>query len=69
MYYVDEDKLNGKIVECRTTKERIADEIGVDRSTFYRRLKSSTLRLSDVHKMCECLNLTDAEAISIFLAR
>lgn len=69
MYYVDVNKLNGKIAERRTTKEQIADKIGVDRSTFYRRLNSSTLRLSDVHKMCEYLGLTDQEAISIFLAR
>lgn len=69
MYHVDEDKLNGKIAECRTTKEAIAEEIGVNKSTFYRRLKHASLRLSDVHKMCEVLRLTNEEAIAIFLAR
>lgn len=68
MYHIDLDKLNGKIVERGTTKEAIAGEIGVDRSTFYRRLKQNKLLVGDVHKMCEVLRLTPAEAVDIFLA-
>lgn len=68
MYHVDVDKLNGKIAEKRTTKEAMATEIGVDRSTFYRRLKSGTLRIADAHKLCEALNLSSADAMEIFLA-
>lgn len=68
MYHIDIDKLNGKIVERGTTKEAIAIEIGVDRSTFYRRLKQNKLLVGDVHKMCEVLRLTPAEALDIFLA-
>ena len=69
MYHVDFDKLNGKIVERRTTKEAIADEIGIDRSTFYRRLKGGKLLVADIHKMCEVLQLSTPEAVDIFLAR
>lgn len=69
MYHVDLNKLNGKIVECRTTKEAIADEIGIDRSTFYRRLKNGKLLIGDMHKMCEVLRLSTPEAIDIFLAQ
>lgn len=68
MYHVDFDKLNGKIVERRTTKEAVASEIGIDRSTFYRRLKSGKLLIGDVHKMCEVLGLSASEAMDIFLA-
>ncbi len=69
MYHMDLDKLNGKIAERRTTKEALADEIGIDRSTFYRRLKSGRLLIGDIHKICECLQLTTLEAVDIFLVR
>ncbi len=68
MYHVDLDKLNGKIVERGTTKDAIAADIGIDRSTFYRRLKQNKLLIGDVHKMCVVLRLTPAEAMDIFLA-
>ncbi len=47
MYHVDVNKLNGKIAERNTTKEALADAIGINRSTFYRRLKTSTLTIRD----------------------
>ena len=49
MYHVDVNKLNGKIAERNTTKEALADAIGINRSTFYRRLKTSTLTIRDIH--------------------
>ena len=69
MYHIDINKLNGKIVEKGTTKEAVADEIGINRSTFYRRLKSGRLLVGDVHKMCDILALSTSEAIDIFLAQ
>lgn len=69
MFRVDESKLNGKIVERGTTKESIAKLIGVDRCTFYRRIKGNKLLISDMHKICDILNLSSAEAIDIFLSR
>ena len=69
MYSIDMNKLNGKIVERETTKEAIADEIGINRSTFYRRLKNGKLLIGDMHKICEVLNLTKDEAIEIFLVK
>lgn len=69
MYHMDVDKLNGKIAECRTTKEAIADAIGVDRSTFYRRLRDGKLQIQDIHRICTFLHLTSSEAVSIFLAQ
>lgn len=67
MYGLDINKLNGKIAERSTTKEALAEEIGIDRSTFYRRLKNGRLLIGDMHKICSVLNLTKAEAIEIFL--
>lgn len=68
MFHVDVDKLNGKIVERRTTKEAVANEIGIDRTTLYRRLKTNTLQIGDIHCICKYLNLSSSEAVDIFLA-
>lgn len=68
MYHVDVNKLNGKIAERNITKEALADAIGINRSTFYRRLKTSTLTIRDVHSICKELSLTANEAVEIFLA-
>ena len=64
---VNIDKLNGKIVENHTTKDAIADACGVNRSTFYRRLKNNALLLSDVQNICKALNLSDTDALDIFM--
>ena len=67
MYSLNINKLNGKIVEKGMTKESLAYAIGVDRSTFFRRLKNDKLLLSDVHKISKALGLTTEEAMSIFM--
>jgi len=69
MFSMDINKLNGKIAERATTKEAVADEMGIDRSTFYRRLKNGSLRIGDMHKICDILKLSKSEAIEIFLAQ
>lgn len=62
-------KLRGKIVEAGTTHEAIADAIGIDRSTFYRKIKSEGLSFSiaEMHSLVKELDLTQEEAIEIFL--
>ena len=65
---VNINKLNGKIVEKQFTKDGIAAICGVNRSTFYRRLKNNSLKLADVHAICAALGLTAQEAMEIFLS-
>jgi DNA-binding XRE family transcriptional regulator len=62
-------KLKGKIIECGLTQEKVAELIGIDRSTFYRKLKSEGLEFTvgEMHSICRILNLSDAESIEIFL--
>lgn len=67
MYQTDLAKLNGKMAERGMTKEALAEFIGVDRSTLYRRLNTNKLLVSDAHKIAECLHLSGNEAIEIFL--
>ena len=60
--------LKGKIVEKGTTQEAVADAIGVDRSTFYRKMKRSgnTFTVEEMNKMVRHIPLSKDEAIAIF---
>lgn len=63
-------KLKGKIVEKDTTIEAVAKAIGMDRTTFFRKMKNQGLSFSigEVHKMVDAIPLTFDEAKDIFLA-
>ena len=69
MYHVNTQELHAKIKEHGTTVEALAHEIGVDRSTLYRRIQSGKLRIGDVHGLCNALALSRDEAVNIFLAQ
>lgn len=60
--------LKGKIVEAATTQEAIADAIGVDRSTFYRKMKrkGNSFTVEEMNKIVASIPLTKEEAVSIF---
>lgn len=63
------DALRGKMVEKRINGEEMAREIGVDTSTFYRKMKSDgmSFTVGQMHKIAEVLSLTHEEAAAIFL--
>lgn len=63
------DALRGKMVEKRINGEEMAQKIGVDTSTFYRKMKSDgmSFTVGQMHKIVEVLSLTHEEAVSIFL--
>lgn len=63
------DILRGKMLEKHMNVEEIAREIGIDTSTFYRKLKSDgmSFTVGQMHKIAEVLKLTPEEASSIFL--
>jgi predicted transcriptional regulator len=69
--YVNTKKLKGCIVEKGTTQEAVADSIGIDRSTFYRKVKNQGVSFSigEVHKLVKVIPLTKEEAIEIILAQ
>ena len=60
--------LKGKIVEACTTQEAIADTIGMNRSTFYRKMKNmgNTFTVGQMKKMVDAIPLSTEEAINIF---
>ncbi|MEO1772949.1 XRE family transcriptional regulator [Candidatus Enterococcus ferrettii] len=64
---INTSKLKGLIVERGTTQHAVADSIGIDRSTFYRRMKNGgDFSVSEVKMMVSEIPLTTQEAIEIF---
>lgn len=61
--------LRGKMAEKRISSEKMAQKIGIDTSTFYRKMKSGgiTFTVGQIHKISKVLNLTHDEAAAIFL--
>lgn len=60
--------LKGKIVEAGTTQEAIADSIGMDRSTFYRKMKrkGNTFTVAEMNGMVKNIPLSKEDAVTIF---
>ena len=65
---LDRDALTAAVVRANTTYDALAADLGIDRTTLYRRLRTNTLRICDVYKMCNSLRLSRKDSISIFLA-
>ena len=62
-------KLKGKIVENEMNVEKLAESIGIDRSSLYRKLSNSEkITIGEALKMKTALKLSDAETYEIFLA-
>lgn len=64
---VDVKKLD-KLIEERSTKQKVAVLIGIDRSTFYRKLKGAGkgFSIEEAQKIAEVVPLSNEEAIEIF---
>ena len=65
---IDKNKLLGKIREKALTQKDVAERIGIDESTFYRKLKKDgqTFTIEEAYKISEVLDLTNQESIDIF---
>ena len=62
-------KLKGIIVEKGYTQEALASDIGIDKSTFYRKIKNGgSFSIKEANAIVEAMKLTRDEAISIFFA-
>lgn len=67
--YVDTAKLRGRIVEKGLTQEALAAQIGIDSSTFSRKMgaNGTSFTIGQMHQMAEILMLSGKEAAEIFL--
>lgn len=62
-------KLKAKIVERNITMEELAKQIGISTTTLYRKVKYPLrMTLMEVLQIKDILDISDAEAIDIFLA-
>lgn len=62
------NKLKAKIVEQGLNVERLAEMASIERSAMYRKLKDlEKVRVGEAKRIAKALNMTDAEAIEIFL--
>lgn len=66
---VNINKLKGKIIEKGMNVNDVANEIGIDKATFYRRLEANgdTFTIREVDAIVKILTLTIDETNSIFL--
>ena len=61
--------LKSKLVACEMNVEQLASKIEVDRSSMYRKLANAEkITIGEAKKMKAVLNMTDDEAIQIFLS-
>ena len=65
---MDLNKLKGKIVERGWNVEKLAESIGVERSSMYRKLNNfEKITIGEAKRITEALNLSNEDASSIFL--
>lgn len=63
------NKLKAKIVEKGMNVETVAEKIGVDRSSLYRKLNNfERITIGEACKIKSVLEMTDEEANDIFFA-
>ena len=66
--YVNVNKLKAKMVERGLNVSQVAEKIGIDRSSLYRKLNNQgeTLTVKEAKAIVKVLNITPREAASIF---
>lgn len=65
----DMAKLRGKLAEKQMTQEELSEKMGIDSSTFSRKMRANGLAFTvgQLHQMAEILDMTSTEACQIFL--
>jgi putative phage repressor len=63
------NRLRGVIRERGLTQQEVSEKLGIDPSTFYRKLASGGLAftIGEMHRLADILQLTPEESAQIFL--
>ena len=71
MTNINVNKLKGKIIENGLTVSALAEKIGVDRATLYRKMSNNgdTMLVKDANNIAAALKLTADEAMAIFFSQ
>lgn len=65
---LDVQKLKGKIVEKGKSVEVLSADLGINPSTFYRKMKNNSFEIREASQLVEILSLTCEEACAIFFS-
>lgn len=62
------NRLRGRFIEAEISVEGMADRLGINRSTMYRKIseKGEAFTVREVNRMINVLHLTPEDAFSIF---
>ena len=63
------NKLKGKMVEKGFTIEKLSNSLGINPSTFYRKLKNNSFEIGEADEIVEALGLSAFDATEIFFAQ
>ncbi|MGN1133781.1 MAG: helix-turn-helix domain-containing protein [Oscillospiraceae bacterium] len=66
---LDVQKLKGKIIEKGKSIETVSRDLGINPSTFYRKLNNNSFEIREADKIASILSLTGDEASSIFFSQ
>lgn len=67
---VNTNKLRGKIVECGMSVVELAEAMGVDKATLYRKLNNSeSFTVKDADSIASALRLSKEDAVAIFFSQ
>ncbi len=66
---LDVDLLRSTLISKGFTLKKLADKIGMDRSTLYRKICRDTITLRDVDIIVRLLSLNEQEGVAIFFAQ
>jgi len=67
---VNINMLKGKIIENGLTVEKLANKLGINKSTLYRKFSQDggNISIKEAYLIAKELNLTSEESMSIFFA-
>lgn len=60
------NKLRGKIVEQGLNVGELAEKVGMDRATLYRKMRDQSFSVKDAHLISSVLSLSEKEVMEIF---
>lgn len=63
------DKLKSKIIEKNTTIEELSKQIGINKSTFHRKMRNNSFFVNEVDIIAKNLQLNSEEISDIFFAQ
>lgn len=63
---MNERKLKAKLIEMGETVESVSNKLGMNTSTFYRKLNNNGFSVADVQAMILVLNLSENDIMEIF---